>query len=314
MGQVEIPNQQNESVLSKVHKHSKIITAFRTLDQKLHWFYNTKNNFRDEDESVQIRFHLPIRKSPTPQKDDALRGLLKKMETTYVPWLIPGRKEWTFDLDRMKEEFQKFKEWDWCRGRIHVEPEFEIRNEDVDITDEKYYQTHIVFYIYRGTLGMKPIYATPPEIQLSLREFQLDYPDPNKAAFIMMRFGNTQAHNEIVQGIKNALSPYGISAVRADDKDWHTDLYYNVLTCLYGCGFGIAVYERIEQDDFNPNVSLEVGYSMALGKQVCLLKDKTLKGLHTDLIGKLYKSFDPQNPIGSISPELTKWMQDRKII
>ena len=89
---------------------------------------------------------------------------------------------------------------------------------------------------------------------------------------------------------------------------------YNVLTCLYGCGFGIAVFERLESEDFNPNVALEVGYLMAMNKQVCLLKDQTLKHLNTDLIGKLYKTFDPQDPIGSIPSELNKWMQDRKII
>jgi len=81
---------------------------------------------------------------------------------------------------------------------------------------------------------------------------------------------------------------------------------------IYGCSFGIAVFEGIEQDDFNPNVAFEVGYMTALGKQVCLLKDKNLRGLHTDLIGKIYKTFDPLDAITTIPPELTKWMQDKK--
>lgn len=71
--------------------------------------------------------------------------------------------------------------------------------------------------------------------------------------------------------------------------------------------------ERIEADDFNPNVSLEVGYMFALKKPVCLLKDKTLKTLHTALVGKLYRVFDPQDPASSVPPVLTQWLEDKGI-
>ncbi len=79
----------------------------------------------------------------------------------------------------------------------------------------------------------------------------------------------------------DTLASYGITALRADDKDYHEDLFTNIVTYLYGCSFGIAVFERIETDDVNPNVSLEVGYMQGLRKPVCLLKDKTLRALHS---------------------------------
>jgi hypothetical protein len=80
---------------------------------------------------------------------------------------------------------------------------------------------------------------------------------------------------------------------------------------MHGCGFGIAIFDRIEEEEFSPNVSLEVGYMMALGKDVCLLKDKTLETLHADLLGKLYKPFDPQNAEGTIPNQLSKWLSDK---
>lgn len=129
-----------------------------------------------------------------------------------------------------------------------------------------------------------------------------------------MQFGKTKAHQQIVAAIKESLSRYGIEALRADDKEYHDDLFPNVLTYLYGCRFGIAVFERLENEDFNPNVSLELGYMTALHKSVCLLKDQTLKTLHTDLVGKLYKTFDPQDPEATIPPELEKWLRDKDII
>lgn len=158
----------------------------------------------------------------------------------------------------------------------------------------------------------QPIY--PLEIHESLQKFFRDHPDINRNAFIMMQFGDTKAHKSILQTIKNVLSKYGINALRADEKEYHEDLFPNVLTYLHGCKFGIAIFERLEEEEFNPNVSLEVGYLRALKKPICLLKDKTLKTLQTDLVGKLYKSFDPQAPEKSIPKELENWLRDKEII
>jgi hypothetical protein len=154
----------------------------------------------------------------------------------------------------------------------------------------------------------------PIEIKESLERFKNKYPDSTKVAFIMMQFGKTKAHDGIVKAIRKVLGSYDISGVKADDKQYHDDLFHNVTTYLYGCGFGIAVFERIESEEFNPNVSLEVGYMLALKKPVCLLKDKTLKKLNTDLVGKLNKFFDPQDPIKTIPNEITQWLSDKEII
>jgi hypothetical protein len=155
---------------------------------------------------------------------------------------------------------------------------------------------------------------TPTEIKRSIRDFKSNHPDPSKTAFIMMRFSNTSAHKKIVHAIRSVLRSHGIEALRADEKDYHDDLFWNIITYIYGCGFGIAVYERLLTDEFNPNVALEVGYMLALGKQVCLLKDETLRHLHTDLAGKLYRQFNPQNSEADISKQLEKWARDRDII
>jgi len=154
----------------------------------------------------------------------------------------------------------------------------------------------------------------PTELAESLKQFRKDHPEPSKCAFIMMRFGTTKAHSEIAQSIRDSLGAHGIKALRADDKDYHDDLFWNILTYIYGCNFGVAVFERIEQEEFNPNISLEVGYMMALRKPVLLLKDRTLKNLNTDLIGKLYKVFDPQDISKSIAPQLQRWLKDKNII
>lgn len=154
----------------------------------------------------------------------------------------------------------------------------------------------------------------PLEITESINRFNNDHPHYKRNAFVMMPFGETKGHHAIIRAIRSTLEKYGINGFRADDKGYHDDLFPNVLTYLWGCSIGIAVFERLEADDFNPNVSLEVGYMRALGKPICLLKDKTLKTLQTDLIGKLYTPFDPQDPEGSIPDSLEKWLRDKEII
>jgi hypothetical protein len=153
----------------------------------------------------------------------------------------------------------------------------------------------------------------PATITESLAKFKKDYAAQSKTAFVMMQFGKTTAHSRIFDSIRSALAAKGITALRADSKQYHDDLFPNVLTYVYGCDFGIAVFERIEEEAFSPNVSLEVGYMFGLGKSVCLLKDHTLKTLHTDLVGKLYRQFDPLDPAGRIPEELNAWLRDKEL-
>jgi hypothetical protein len=154
----------------------------------------------------------------------------------------------------------------------------------------------------------------PPIILESLEKFRSDYPDSKKTGFLMMKFGTTPAHTAITEVVRTTLTKYGLKAVRADDKEYHEDLFPNVQTYMHGCGFGIAVMERIEAEEFNPNVSLEIGYMLAHRKPVLLLKDSTLKQLHADLVGKLYRPFDFQKPEESIPKQLKSWLEDKGLI
>jgi hypothetical protein len=151
----------------------------------------------------------------------------------------------------------------------------------------------------------------PLHIRDSLRLFREDHPDPATVAFILMQFRDALPHQQIVQAVKEGLAEHGITGVRADDREYHEDLFPNVLTYMHGCGMGVAVFEQIEAQSFNPNVALEYGYMYAMRKPLCLLKDRNLTTLHSDLVGKLYREFDSYDPAGTIPPNLSKWLNDR---
>lgn len=244
-------------------------------------------------------------------RSQTIKKVERSLEVNEIPWITTGQKEWVFDLDKLKESFPNLSVMEWFKGKVYLEPEFESKKSNI----KTFYDSILSFYITPEDLKGYDILIEPPiEINESLERFKRDYPDPTKVAFIMMQFGKTNAHQEIVKAIRKVLISHGIEGVRADDLWYHDDLFSNVMTYMYGCGMGIAVFERIEEDEFNPNVSLEVGYMFALKKPVCLLKDKTQKTLHSDLVSKLYKSFDPQDPINSIPIEISKWLKDKQII
>jgi hypothetical protein len=147
----------------------------------------------------------------------------------------------------------------------------------------------------------------PPEIRDSLSKFRQQFAAPERVAFVIMRFDDTRLHHEIFEAIQKSLVDVGFTAVRADGRAFHDNLFENVLTYNHGCRFGVAVYDRLSTEEFNPNVALEVGYMMALRKPVCLLKDKTLRALNTDLMGRIYRAFDPQSPGETIPSQLKSW-------
>jgi len=155
--------------------------------------------------------------------------------------------------------------------------------------------------------------VSQPEIASGLEKFKLDYPH-GRVAFIMMQFTNSKAHEEIVQVLKKTLADHRITGLRADDKQYMDDLFPNVKVYMHACEFGVAVFERIMADDFNPNVSLEVGYMLGMGKDVLLLKDRTLKTMPVDLTGRLYREFNTLDVDASLPREVEKWLIDKGLV
>lgn len=151
--------------------------------------------------------------------------------------------------------------------------------------------------------------SVPSQLSPYVENFRKDHGDARRTAFLIMQFGSDLAHSFLRESIVKVLNDHGITVVRADDKSYAPDLMTNVRTYLHGCAFGIAVFEGKQGDAVNPNVALEVGYLLALGKPVCFLKDRSLPRLATDLVGFLYSDFDPHHPEAGVRSGLTRWLE-----
>jgi hypothetical protein len=141
-----------------------------------------------------------------------------------------------------------------------------------------------------------------------LRQFLSDHPEPDRNVFVMMRFLHSAQLDEAHAAIKETLADRGFHAVRADDRDYTGELWSNIEVYLTCCRYGIAIFEDIEKRDFNPNVSLELGYMLGQRKRCLILKEQRLPDLPADVIHRLYKSFDMFNVQASVSREVARWI------
>lgn len=118
--------------------------------------------------------------------------------------------------------------------------------------------------------------------------FNRDHLLYHRNVFVMMRFADTPQNKQIFTAIEDSLRYYGFDALRADDKQYADDLWNNVRLYMEGCQYGLAVFDQIDTRDFNPNVSLELGYMLGQGKKCLILKEKRIPILPVDLAGRLY--------------------------
>lgn len=137
--------------------------------------------------------------------------------------------------------------------------------------------------------------------------FLRQYPyDQN--VFVMMRYRRQQHFLAIEGAIRTALSSHGLNAHFAKDRAFHDILWDNIRVYMDSCLYGLAVFEEIDERDFNPNISLELGYMMAREKRCLLLKEKRMPGLPTDICGFLYRDFDIFDIENSIGTQIRQWV------
>ena len=78
----------------------------------------------------------------------------------------------------------------------------------------------------KNTVLTKP----PVEITKSLASFRRDYPDSSEVGFLMMRFGKPGSLGLIMQAVRAVAQESGVSILRADQKKYHDDVYWNIMT------------------------------------------------------------------------------------
>ncbi len=123
----------------------------------------------------------------------------------------------------------------------------------------------------------------------------------------MMPFAGDGSES-IYRAIESALNNHGLIPLRADRHSFAPALWWNVVTYMIGSSYGVVVYEPTDTVPFNPNVSIEAGFMIALDKQVLFLANNYLKKLPVDFSGHLFKTFSVSKLDESINDAISDWV------
>ena len=123
-----------------------------------------------------------------------------------------------------------------------------------------------------------------------LQKFVAMHPHVDRNVFVMMPF-STAKSDSIFDAVRKELQYHGLIALRADQKALAPVLWWNVVTYMLGSSYGIVVYEPRDEIPFNPNVSIEAGFMLALDRPVLLLAAEHLKKLPVDFSGHIFKTY-----------------------
>jgi hypothetical protein len=164
------------------------------------------------------------------------------------------------------------------------------------------------------TLRRERIERAPPHVRNGLLSFFADYPHYDKNCFLIMPFRPTPQLKEVHDTIRLVLADDGFNVLRADDEIYAENVFTNIEVYMHGARFAVSVFERMGSDQHNANVALEMGYMLGMDKDVCLLKERTVAALPSDLQGRLYVEFDAFSISETISTSIRRWLRERRLI
>lgn len=146
---------------------------------------------------------------------------------------------------------------------------------------------------------------------------------PKRSVFVMMKFPDSRLPQsaqdcltDLFGAIRDELQRYGLTALRADQRHFHPQLWDNLCAYMFACHYGLAVLEDVTGSELNPNVALEYGFMRALGKSVLLLQEEKFTHIRADIAGTLPRYFQMRESIldiGSVRSAIQNWMVDLQL-
>ena len=158
-----------------------------------------------------------------------------------------------------------------------------------------------------------PPEMAPPELAHAVRDFLREHPfDAN--IFAMTRFPATDHEKpDPVSGAlevaRSAAAMHGFEMHLASDRAIVDDLWMNVSAHMWASRYGIALFEDLRSRGLNHNMTIEVGAMLMSGRRCALLKDPSIGGMPTDLVGKIYKPVELADD-QSVAETIHAWLRD----
>ncbi len=166
--------------------------------------------------------------------------------------------------------------------------------------------------IYRLRIGKHTPQTSPDDLDASLAEFTRVHQVPTLCAFVMMRIAARAEDDAVFQEIKKACATRGVTAIRADEKPFHRELWGTIRTCLHGSGFGVVVLGKDDQKNTWFNLGIEMGHMVSQGKKICILKPADV-AVPADIAGMIYTEFGKPGPTEMLGAALLDWLRRNEL-
>ncbi len=131
----------------------------------------------------------------------------------------------------------------------------------------------------------------------------------DRNVFVIMRYGDDPIYKSLERIIKQVVQSYGFDTNRLKISAVYDKTWRNVEFCMKNSRYAIVVFEREMQPELNPNVAVELGYMLGLGKRSLLLKERSIPPLPTDVVGHLYETFKARSVKVTVSRAIERWLE-----
>jgi hypothetical protein len=159
-----------------------------------------------------------------------------------------------------------------------------------------------------------PPHLAPPELNAGLRQFMANHPFELNV-FAMTRFPEERPDGPVdpvaaaVSVAREVCKLHGLELHLASDRAIHDDLWTNVVAHMWASKYGVAFFEDRVGRGMNYNLTIEVGSMLMSGRRCALLKDTTVERFPVDLVGRIHKSVDLEQP-STVKAALHAWIRD----
>jgi hypothetical protein len=156
-----------------------------------------------------------------------------------------------------------------------------------------------------------PPTLAPPSLLSTVTAFNETFPF-DRNVFGMTRFPDSTGTDPVESALtesRTVLEASGFFFHLASDRAMSDDLWTNVAAHMWASKYGLAIFEDRRGRGLNYNLVIEVGGMIATGRRCLLLKDTSISTMPTDLVGRIYKSVDLDDP-ATVKAAVSDWVNN----
>lgn len=151
-----------------------------------------------------------------------------------------------------------------------------------------------------------------------LKDFYPDKGSYGNSVFVMTKYPSDQDKDKpaaqlqaVIDAVVKGIRDRNYQPRLASEHAHHRWLWDNVELYLFACGRGVAIVEDQYLPELNPNVAMEWGWMVGMGREVLFLREESFKHDRADWKGLNECTFKWDDPGTGVSAALDAFLPQR---